>query len=95
MTITTATWMAGTTAMTGTVGGLGGTATTRAGRGGSRNPGRGDRNAFRGSVRGDSQRGVDLVAQREAAGVRIGLGGVEAIHHVRVADSVFQIHEPE
>lgn len=42
-----------------------------------------------------SQHPVDLVTESEAARVRIGLGGVEAIRHIRVADSVFQVDKTE
>ena len=43
----------------------------------------------------DSQRRVDLVAEREAARVGVGLGGVEAVRHIRIADPVFQVDEAE
>src|ERR1700761_2126273 len=46
-------------------------------------------------LRGDPQGGVDLIAECEAAGVRVGLRGIEAVRDIRVADSVFQIDEPE
>jgi hypothetical protein len=42
-----------------------------------------------------SQRRIDLVAECEAAGVRVRLRGVEAIRDVCVADSVFQVDESE
>ena len=47
------------------------------------------------SVRVTPERGVDLVAERDAARVRVGLGGVETIRHVRVADPVLEVDEPE
>ncbi|GFP49412.1 hypothetical protein LAUMK7_04149 [Mycobacterium kansasii] len=47
------------------------------------------------SARSDTERGVDLVAQGDAARVGVGLTGVVAVHHVRVADPVFQIDKPE
>jgi hypothetical protein len=43
----------------------------------------------------DAQRGVHLVAEREAARVGVGLGGVEAVGHVGVADPVFEVDEAE
>jgi hypothetical protein len=43
----------------------------------------------------DAQRGVHLVAEREAAWVGVGLGGVEAVGHVGVADPVFEVDEAE
>ena len=42
-----------------------------------------------------AQRGVHLVAEREAARVSVGLGGVEAVGHVGVADPVFEVDEAE
>jgi hypothetical protein len=50
---------------------------------------------FRRSVRADSERGVDLVTEREAARVGVGFGGVETVSHVGVADPVFQVDEAE
>jgi hypothetical protein len=47
------------------------------------------------SAGGDAQRGVHLVAEREAARVGVGLGGVEAVGHVGVADPVFEVDEAE
>lgn len=43
----------------------------------------------------DLKRRLDLVTKGEVAWVCVGLGGVEAIHHIRLADSVFQIDKPE
>lgn len=41
------------------------------------------------------ERGVDLVGQDDAARIRVGLGGVEAVHHVGVADPVLEVDEPK
>jgi hypothetical protein len=42
-----------------------------------------------------SQRGVDLVTERKAARVGVGLGGVEPVRHVGIADPMFQVDEAE
>jgi hypothetical protein len=48
-----------------------------------------------GSALLDSELRVDLVAHDDAARIGVGLGRVEMIHHVCVADSVLQVDETE
>jgi len=47
------------------------------------------------SARHNPECRVDLIAERHAAWVGVGLGGVVAIHHVRVADPVLEVDETE
>jgi len=50
---------------------------------------------IRASALRDPERRVDLVAEREAARVGVGLGGVEPVRHIRVADAVLEVDETE
>jgi hypothetical protein len=43
----------------------------------------------------NSEGGVDLIGQRDAAGIGVALGGVEVVHDVGVADAVLQVDEAE
>lgn len=38
---------------------------------------------------------VDLVAECNAAGVDVSLAGVEAVHHVRITNPMFEVDKPE
>jgi hypothetical protein len=47
------------------------------------------------SVLLDPEHRVDLVAHHDTAGIGVGLGRIEVIHHIGVADPVLQVDETE